>query len=650
MPMEELKLTYQVFDVETNGYLTDSTFMHCVAVSKIAETTQAGHENASIDLTVGTGNASLKVKSMLSSKDAVFVGHNVAGFDIPVTQKILREQGAISKTDHFLSYHWLYQHLFTRVWDTMLYSYIFHPERASHTLDSYGEEMGYPKGEHDDFSTYSKEMGAYCIRDVEVTRKLFLKQLDEFNSNSKVTMDCLILEAQVAYLQSQQELGGVTFDYIGCRNLLNKLGSKQVAIQEEVLGQLPLLCKPLKECKSPFIKSGDYSAYAVNMLDQVGVTPQDINVQAEFSTFEHHKVSLTSPVQVKKALLKAGWKPTQFNTKRENGVDVQMSPKLTEDSYASLPNVELGELLKTHDMLKHRVGYLTGIFKNMVERREDEQGKIEYFVRARALTCGTPTSRYRHAGAVCNPPRIKTPYGRTIRRFFQVARWRGEVMVGADLDGIEAKMLAHFCYNDQKLVERILSEDKSANFHACNAILWGVDYEVAKMGFYALIYGAGPAKIAEILGYGFNKGKDLMEAFWKENPAIKEFVETLEEEYSFHGYIMGIDGRPLHARSERVLLNFKLQNSATMVFKLWMTQVAKNFSEQGLQEYVRQMIAYHDELQYRVIPKEGDPDYVDLADVRSTIEVGANNAGTILDIKVPITCTTKLGYDWADCH
>jgi hypothetical protein len=43
----------------------------------------------------------------------------------------------------------------------------------SHSLESYGKRFGIPKGRFSDFSKFSPEMEEYCIRDVEITERLF---------------------------------------------------------------------------------------------------------------------------------------------------------------------------------------------------------------------------------------------------------------------------------------------------------------------------------------------------------------------------------------------------------------------------------------------------------------------------------------------
>lgn len=43
----------------------------------------------------------------------------------------------------------------------------------NHKLETWGEYLGFPKGDFNDWSKYSPEMGVYCERDCRLTKKIF---------------------------------------------------------------------------------------------------------------------------------------------------------------------------------------------------------------------------------------------------------------------------------------------------------------------------------------------------------------------------------------------------------------------------------------------------------------------------------------------
>ena len=63
--------------------------------------------------------------------------------------------------------------------DTRLVSIFLNPDReGGHSLASWGERLGFPKGDCTNFSELTPELVQYCGRDVEVTEKM-LKALEQ---------------------------------------------------------------------------------------------------------------------------------------------------------------------------------------------------------------------------------------------------------------------------------------------------------------------------------------------------------------------------------------------------------------------------------------------------------------------------------------
>ena len=84
------------------------------------------------------------------------IGHNVIGFDLPALEKV-----------------WNYKHL-GPVTDTLVLSRLANPaQEGGHSLRNWGQMLGFPKGEHEDWSQYSEEMLTYCKQDVEVTHRVY---------------------------------------------------------------------------------------------------------------------------------------------------------------------------------------------------------------------------------------------------------------------------------------------------------------------------------------------------------------------------------------------------------------------------------------------------------------------------------------------
>ena len=104
-------------------------------------------------------NCAQEAVEILNRFDAV-VGHNIIGFDKPQLEKL----SGLKITGKLI--------------DTLLISRILFPDKFNHPakgngLGNWGTYLGFPKGDHSDWSCYSPEMRDYCIQDVAVTERLY---------------------------------------------------------------------------------------------------------------------------------------------------------------------------------------------------------------------------------------------------------------------------------------------------------------------------------------------------------------------------------------------------------------------------------------------------------------------------------------------
>jgi DNA polymerase-1 len=133
-----------IFDLETDDLLEKVTQVWCCGLRYIE----------------GDADKSIVVRDNFLGyldKANVLIGHNIIGFDLPVLKKL---------------YGWEHSKECTLI-DTWLLSKMLYPHRQSHTLAAWGETLGYPKGDHSDWTQYSEEMATYCKRDVDLTYEVY---------------------------------------------------------------------------------------------------------------------------------------------------------------------------------------------------------------------------------------------------------------------------------------------------------------------------------------------------------------------------------------------------------------------------------------------------------------------------------------------
>ena len=164
-------------------------------------------------------------------------------------------------------------------------------------------------------------------------------------------------------------------------------------------------------------------------------------VEGEFSRVSIEEPSISKRDQISKTLLKHGWKPEEFT---ETG-----KPKLTEKGKPvdTLSQVgEFGKSLADWYTYSHRRNQIEGFLPYV---REDSR------ISACCQTLGTNTFRCKHR-VVANIPRPTSMFGKEMRSLFGVRDSR--VFVGADLSGLELRMLCHHM-NDKDYIHQVLEGD-----------------------------------------------------------------------------------------------------------------------------------------------------------------------------------------------
>lgn len=598
-----------IFDLEANGLLEDVTMIHCLSIKDI-DTGGLFHYPPD----------KIKIGLLRLYNANLVVGHNIIGYDFPLIKKFFPKW---KEPKHL---------------DSLLMSQMFWPDipsvgQSQHGLAAWGERLGHTKPTHEDWSVYSDEMRVRCNSDVEINFLLWLrckKQLDSWDWTESIQ-----LEQDIARIHAKQVDYGFHFDMDKARNLYGHLHKKIELIDFKIKKEMPLCCKKIlsgKAVTTIFLKAGGYQAHIKNYFG--GDVP---NVRGPYSRVSFPKVRTNETAELKKYFLRNGWKPNEWNWKRlEGGKMERKSPKLTLESLES-SNItsKIGKDIIYRMMLSHRKNIiLTDTGKGVIPHVRKQDGRIA----SEAHTCGTPTARYRHM-VIANFPRPSTPYGKEIRELFGVAE--GKVQVGLDLAGIEARMMAHYCYHFTGGIN-LAYEIVDGDFHSKNARLWSVTRDTAKSGLYCLMYGGGAGKLATTLDKPTHLGGKLRDAFWDSNEPLKELKEAVEAVIKKNGgYIKGLDGRKIFIRESYKALNSLFQCGAAIVFKKWMVLVDEWIMENNVDAH--QMTAYHDETQSECSKK----DSVGFAMHSACI---AQEAGEYFGLNVKTPADPIFGYNWRDCH
>ena len=249
---------------------------------------------------------------------------------------------------------------------------------------------------------------------------------------------------------------------------------------------------------------------------------------------------------------------------------------------------------------------------------------------------GAATFRMAHR----NPNLAQVISDESTRRLFTATP--GQVMVGADLSGIELRCLAHYLarYDGGRYAEILLNGD----IHQVNADKIGITRKLVKNVTYAFLYGAGDQKIG--LTYDKQlppskakaKGKEIRAAYVDAIPGLADLLTDIKAAGD-RGYVRAIDSRKVLLDSPHKALNYLLQGTAGVIAKRWLL-----IANQKSKQYCCSQLAFiHDELQY-----ECDP--ADAEDLKSLLELSAILAGEHYGFRIPINAEGKIGKDWWEVH
>jgi DNA polymerase I-like protein with 3'-5' exonuclease and polymerase domains len=179
------------------------------------------------------------------------------------------------------------------------------------------------------------------------------------------------------------------------------------------------------------------------------------------------------------------------------------------------------------------------------------------------------------------------------------------------------------------------------DIHTVNQRAAGLETrDQSKRFIYAYLYGAGAAKIGEVVGGGFKEGKQLLDRFNQRMPAVGRLRKAVESAAE-RGYLLGLDGRHIKIRSPHKALNSLLQGAGATIAATWLIETQKQLIEADLDANI--MAWVHDEIQIQV--RERDADHV--GDI---VRGSAKSAGETWDFRLPVAAEWQLGDSWADTH
>ena len=414
----------------------------------------------------------------------------------------------------------------------------------------------------------------------------------------------VLLEHQVAQILTAQELHGWYFDERAAWQLSSALRR-----------ELEETCRLLQD-RHPFYPRSKFTPKANNRRYGY-IAGATFTRTTEFNPVSRDHIAWCLKWHYK-------WKPTQFTPTGKTLIDETV-----------LKEVAASGITIAEDFLK----CLT-ITKKL--------GMISEGMNAWLKLCTTASRIHHHCSVATNTHRCahrkpnlsQVPSDHDCRQLFKATP--NYIMVGADLAGIELRMLAHYLarYDGGRYADILLNGD----IHQVNADKIGISRRQVKTISYAFLYGSGNLR----LGHSYDaqlsdddakkKGAEIRKAFVSAIDGLAELLKAIKKS-SKKGFVKSIDGRSIKVESQYKSLNYLLQSGAGVLAKRWMV-----LTHESLKDIDCHQLAFiHDELQYETHPKNAK--YLSECLLES-----ARRAGEYYNLRVPIAAEAKEGHSWADVH
>ncbi|MBI1823843.1 MAG: DNA polymerase I, partial [Nitrospirae bacterium] len=510
----------------------------------------------------------------------------------------LLEDPAIRKTGHDLKYCFLLLQkegvkLDGIYFDTMLASYLIHPNQHRHALDEIAMEHLQVNwnGPHDRKRAMDLALAApSACEAVSLLGKLkdvLASQLEKFELNRLF----FELEMPLVTVLAEMEWTGIKLDI----SLLETL-SKELEIQiERLIENIYRLSGERFNINSP-------KQLAEILFERLNLKPGK-KTKTGYSTDEKVLTQLALQNELPGEILNY----RQLTKLKSTYVDVL--PKLVKPS--------TGRLHTTFDQVTAATGRLSSNNPNLQ-----------------------------------NIP-IRGEWGLRVRDAFIADP--GWMMVSADYNQIELRILAHLSQDRQlsqsfKEGEDIHRRTASQIFQVAPDAVTREMRRAAKTINFGILYGMGAFSLASDLGITVAEAKKYIENYFKAYHGVRNYIDQTIAVVKEKGYVTTLLNRrrsipelnspvaSVRSFGERLAINTPIQGSAADLIKLAMVSIGKKI--RGSQGKIKMVLQIHDELLFEAAEN-------DLDEIKGFIR---KEMEEIIKLSVPITVDIGVGHNWREAH
>jgi DNA polymerase-1 len=611
-----------VADVESDGLLWELTKIHSLVLRHV-ETSEI------VSCADQPGYLPIQHGLDLLAKADQLVMHNGISFDLRALNKVypgLNLRSDCDIVDTLVMSRVLSPGL--EPVDDQKFSHIDKKYRGRHSLAAWGERLGVAKIKFQEdqkkdpdvdnvWAVWNPSMQTYCEGDTLVTLELY-----KYFLTQELDPRCHELEHQFARVMSLQEDFGFPFNERAAYALVNTLKARRAEIDEQLQEIFPAIVEERISAKTGRALKTKVTAFNPGSRQQVADRLRERYPEITFDSTE------------------------------------KGNPKVDDDVLELLGETyPEAKVLAEYQLLSKRLGQIAeGKEAWLKHCQRYGDGRIHGGVKTNACVSG----RCSHVNPnMSQVPAVGAIFGAECRALFTAPA--GWMLVGTDAAALELRALgawlAHF---DGGEYAKLVSTE-GFDIHSYNAKLFGIwdgegeiqksQRNLSKSCIFAVCYGAGARKVGSLFypkeseQKMMQKGKEVIDTFYKRLPAIKKLKDKITERVNSRGYLTGIDGRHLQIRSAHSALNQLLQSTGAVLMKKATCILYDDMTSQGYVHGKDYAFCgfFHDEWQLAV-----KPEYVDI--LQSTSIKAIEKSGQYFNLLCPFTGESRSGLNWKETH
>lgn len=447
---------------------------------------------------------------------------------------------------------------------------------------------------------------------------------------SQISMDRVMLDRIATYASEDADIA---------MRLAERLGKQ--------LDDIPTLRKLHDEIETPLIEvlcemetNGIAVDPAVLKVQSVALGEKIDELRKQIFIAAGHEFNPDSPKQLGGVLFNRLGLKVVKKTKTGFSTDIEVLEKLSSEH--PVPKL----VLEYRSLVKLKNTYLDNLPEYVNPKTHRIHASFSQIGAATGrLSCSDPNLQ--------NIP-IRTDEGRRIRSAFVPGDPAKNVLLTADYSQIELRFLAHFTEEPALVASFATDEDVHRTvaaevFSVAPEAVTREQRAQAKIVNFGIIYGVSAYGLARrIEGMNTSAAAELIAAYHKKFPRIKQFLEKCVMEAQTHGYVETMLGRrrpirdiasPIIAMrngAERMAINSVVQGSAADLIKIAMNNVYRRLKRENRPS--KMLLQVHDELVFETPQEAAEQD----AQIIREEMTGA------MSLKVPLKVEIGWAKNWQE--